>query len=42
MNFNETMEQHINNLNMMVEELEVIETKVPLEIKVMVFLLSLS
>jgi hypothetical protein len=34
MNFSETMEQHINKLNVMAEELE---TKVPLKVKVMVF-----
>lgn len=36
MNFSETMEQHINKLNTMVEKFEAIEIKVPLEIKVMV------
>ncbi len=36
MNFSETMEQHINKLNAMVEKFEAIEIKVPLEIKVMV------
>jgi hypothetical protein len=40
MNFNETMEQHMNKLNVMAEELETIQAKVPLEVKVMVFLLS--
>ncbi len=41
MSFSETMEQHINKLNMMVKKLEAIETKVPLKVTVMVFLLSL-
>jgi hypothetical protein len=41
MNFSETMEQHINKLNVMAKELEAIVTKVPLKVKVMVFLLSL-
>jgi len=41
MNFSETVEQHINKLNVMAEELKAIETKVPLKVKVMVFLLSL-
>jgi len=41
MNFNETMEQHINKLNVMAKELEAIESRVPFEVKVMVFLLSL-
>ncbi len=36
MNFSETMEQHINKLNAMVEKFEAIEIKVPLEVKVMV------
>ncbi len=35
------MEQHINKLNVMVEELEAIETKVLFKVKVMVFLLNL-
>jgi hypothetical protein len=35
------MEQHMNKLNVMAEELEAIQAKVPLEVKVMVFLLSL-
>jgi len=37
-NFSETMEQHINKLNVLAEKLEAIETKVLLEVKVMVFL----
>ncbi len=41
MSSSETMEQHLNKLNMMAKELEAIETKVPLEVKVMVFLSSL-
>jgi hypothetical protein len=41
MNFSETMEQHMNKLNVMAEELEAIQVKVPLEVKVMVILLSL-
>jgi len=41
MNFSETMEQHINKLNEMAKKLKAIETKVPLKVKVMVFLLSL-
>ncbi len=41
MNFNETMEQHINKLNVMAEEFKAIETKMPFKVKVMVFLLSL-
>jgi hypothetical protein len=42
MNFSETMEQHMNKLSVMAEELKAIQAKVPLEVKVMVFLLSLS
>jgi hypothetical protein len=41
MSFTETMEQHIDKLNVMTKKLEAIETKVPFEIKVMVFFLSL-
>jgi hypothetical protein len=41
MSFSETMEQHLNKLNMMAKELEAIETKVPLEVKVMVFFLNM-
>ncbi len=40
MSFNETMEQHMNKLNVMAKELETIQAKVPLEVKVMIFLLS--
>jgi len=41
MSSNETMEQHINKLGVMVEEFKAIETKVPLEVKVMVCFLNM-
>jgi hypothetical protein len=37
---NETMEQHVNKSNTMVEELEVIGTTMLLEVKVTVFLMN--
>ncbi len=41
MNSNETMEQHVNKLNVMVEELNAIGSKVPPKVKVLIFLMSL-
>ncbi len=41
MNSNETMEQHVNKLNVMVEELDAIGSKVPPKVKVLIFLMSL-
>jgi hypothetical protein len=41
MNSNETMEQHVDKLNIMVEELDAIGAKVPLKVKVLIFLMSL-
>jgi len=40
MNSNETMEQHVNKLNVMVEEFDAIGAKVPPRVKVLIFLLS--
>jgi hypothetical protein len=37
---NETIEQHVNKLNIMVEELKVIGTTMLLDMKVMVFLMN--
>jgi hypothetical protein len=41
MNSNETMEQHVNKLNVMVKELDAIGSKVPPKLKVLIFLMSL-
>jgi len=41
MNSNETMEQHVNKLNIMVEELDAIGAKMPPKVKVLIFLMSL-
>jgi predicted metal-dependent TIM-barrel fold hydrolase len=41
MNSNETMEQHVNKLNIIVEELDAIRAKVPPKVKVLIFLRSI-
>jgi predicted metal-dependent TIM-barrel fold hydrolase len=41
MNSNETMEQHVNKLNIIVEELDAIRAKVPPKVKVLIFLMSI-
>jgi hypothetical protein len=41
MSSNETMEQHVNKLSVMVEELDAIGIKVPPKVKVLIFLMSL-
>jgi len=41
MSSNETMEQHVNKLNVMVEKLDPIGAKVPPKVKVLIFLMSL-
>jgi hypothetical protein len=41
MSSNETMEQHVNKLNVMVEKLDPIGVKVPPKVKLLIFLMSL-